>query len=165
MQPVNIIERIVAAPVGSELAEAMAQRAEILRLSQASHDAVVIPTVPGAFSHGERAAFAERIVRLNNHDALAEHYRACLENAGADEVLYAIADPERSPNADKRLTAAVRFTDMVTQCPREATRSDIESLKDAGISEPDIVRLTELLAFVNYQLRVVAGFKLAESVL
>ncbi|VVN98428.1 hypothetical protein PS706_03211 [Pseudomonas fluorescens] len=57
--------------------------------------------------------------------------------------------------------AIIRFTDLVTQKPREATKQDIDTLKAAGISEPDIVRLTEVLAFVNYQLRVVAGFKIA----
>ncbi|MNV44146.1 hypothetical protein D3C71_1358950 [compost metagenome] len=55
----------------------------------------------------------------------------------------------------------IRFTDLVTRKPREATKQDIDALKAVGISEPDIVRLTEVLAFVNYQLRVVAGFKLA----
>ncbi|WP_425351134.1 CMD domain-containing protein [Rhizobium anhuiense] len=164
MQPINIIERIVNAPTGSALAEAMQQRAEILRLSQASHDAVVVPKEPGDLSHGERAALAERITKLNGADELAEHYRACLENAGADETLLAIADPARDVDAGVRMNAIVRFTDLVTVRPREATRSDLEALKTVGMSDADIVRLTELLAFVNYQLRVVAGFKLAGSV-
>jgi uncharacterized protein YciW len=48
--------------------------------------------------------------------------------------------------------------------PREATRQDIEALKVVGLSEADIVRLSELAAFVNYQLRVVAGLKLLKEV-
>ncbi len=164
MQSMNIIERIVNAPPGSDLADAMQQRAEILRLSQASHDAVVIPKEPGDLSHGERAALAERITKLNGDDQLAQHYRTCLESAGADATLLAIADPARSVDAGVRMNAIVRFTDLVTVRPREATRSDLEALKTIGMSDADIVRLTELLAFVNYQLRVVAGFKLAGSV-
>lgn len=164
MQSANIIERILNAPPGSALALAMEQRAEILRLSQASHDAVVQPKEPGGLSHGERAALAERITRLNKDDELARHYRACLNSAGADEELLAIADPNRSIDAGERMNAIVRFTDLVTVHPRDATRSDLETLKTAGMAEADIVRLTELLAFVNYQLRVVAGFKLAGSV-
>ena len=39
MNPTSIIERIVAAPAGSDLEAAMQARGEILRLSQASHDA------------------------------------------------------------------------------------------------------------------------------
>ncbi|MNE84154.1 hypothetical protein D3C80_1810280 [compost metagenome] len=78
--------------------------------------------------------------------------------------MLAIADPARSVDAGVRMNAIVRFTDLVTVRPREATRSDLEALKTVGMSDADIVRLTELLAFVNYQLRVVAGFKLAGSV-
>lgn len=164
MQSVNIIERLVNAPPGSALAAAMHQRAEILRLSQASHDAVVLPKEPGGLSHGERAALAERIARLNLEDQLAEHYRACLENAGADAHLTAIADPDCNLEGDARIKAIIQFTDLVTVRPREATRKDLETLKTTGMSDADIVRLTELLAFVNYQLRVIAGFKLAGSV-
>ncbi|MDH0126825.1 CMD domain-containing protein [Brucella pituitosa] len=164
MQSNNIIERIINAPTGSALAQAMEQRAEILQLSQASHDAVVQPKEPGGLSHGERAALAERIARLNKDDDLAQHYRACLNSVGAHEELIAITDPTRSIDASERMNAIVRFTDLVTIRPREATKGDVEMLKGAGMAEADIVRLTELLAFVNYQLRVVAGFKLARSI-
>jgi uncharacterized protein YciW len=34
----------------------------------------------------------------------------------------------------------------------------------AGVSEADIVRLSELGAFVNYQLRVLAGLRLLKEV-
>lgn len=160
MSSSNVIERLVDAPVGSALAEAMSQRAEILRLSNASHDAVIIPKEPGGFPHDVRAALAERIARLNNHKGLAEHYRECLLRAGSNDQLLSIADPARELSLDNCLSAAVRFTDLVTQRPRVATKADIQSLKSAGLSDPDIVRLTELIAFVNYQLRVVFGFEL-----
>lgn len=161
MESTDIIERLVAAPPGSDLEEAMQARAEILRLSQASHDAVVTPKDPGGFSHALRAALAERMARHNEDAALAAHYRACLETAGATDSLRAVASIGSNPDPEARLAAVVRFTDLVTLRPRDAQRSDIEDLKQAGISEPDIVRLTELLAFVNYQVRVIAGFKLA----
>lgn len=160
MDPTNIIERLVAAPPGSDLEEAMQARAEILRLSQASHDAVVTPADPGGFSHAERAALAERMARHNSDPELAAHYRERLESAGANGTLVEIASLASNPALDNRLAAVVQFTDLVTLCPRDARRSDIDGLKLAGISEPDIVRLTELLAFVNYQVRVIAGFKL-----
>ena len=41
---------------------------------------------------------------------------------------------------------------------------DIAALKAAGVGEADIVRLSELAAFVNYQLRVVAGLKLLKEI-
>jgi uncharacterized protein YciW len=57
-----------------------------------------------------------------------------------------------------------RHADRLTLAPREATRQDIAALTAAGITEPDIVRLSELAAFVNYQLRVVAGLRLLKAV-
>lgn len=164
MERINIIERLVAAPTGSDLEEAMQERHEILRLSQASHDAVVTPKEPGDFSHAERAALAERMARHNGDVALAAHYRDCLEKAGATDTLLAVASMASEPTLTARFAGVVGFTDLVTLHPRDAQRSDIEALKQIGISEPDIVRLTELLAFVNYQVRVIAGFKLAGNV-
>ncbi|MNK89397.1 hypothetical protein D3C87_1094060 [compost metagenome] len=122
---------------------------------------MIIPKEPGGLSHAERAALAERIARLSNSEELADHYHACLETAGGDENLYVAANPEQAAFGDERFMEIIRFTDLVTRKPREATKQDIDALKAVGISEPDIVRLTEVLAFVNYQLRVVAGFKLA----
>ena len=56
-----------------------------------------------------------------------------------------------------------RHADLLTLAPRKATRQDIETLKAAGVSEADVVRLSELAAFVNYQLRVVVGLKLLKE--
>ena len=57
-----------------------------------------------------------------------------------------------------------RHADLLTLAPRKATRNDIDALKAAGLGEADIVRLSELAAFVNYQLRVIAGLKLLKQV-
>ena len=59
-----------------------------------------------------------------------------------------------------RLKAILRHTDLVTCSPKDAVAGDIATLKAAGIKEEDIVRLSELIAFVNYQVRVVAGLRL-----
>ena len=39
----------------------------------------------------------------------------------------------------------------------------IAALAAAGISEDDIVRLSQLIAFVNYQVRLVTGLRLMED--
>lgn len=161
MQTQNVVERLVGVRPNSALAQALAERSEIMSLTQASHDAVIIPHMSGGLSHSERAALAERIARLSGSDDLAKHYRSCLQSAGGNELLMDVADAKQLTFGTDRIKAIVKFTDLVTQRPRDATKQDIQALKDAGISEADIVRLTEVLAFVNYQLRVVAGLKLA----
>jgi uncharacterized protein YciW len=40
---------------------------------------------------------------------------------------------------------------------------DVASLRAAGVSDADIVRLCELVAFVAYQSRVLAGLRLMDA--
>lgn len=154
----TLIETLVSAKPGSALAEALEKRAEILRLSQAAHDAVLLPREPGGLSHGLRAALAARMARLNNNPALASHYDTLVARAG-EPVTAPLADP--ATNAiDSRTAEIVRHADRLTVAPREATRAHVDALREAGVTEPDIVRLAELAAFVNYQVRVISGIAL-----
>lgn len=154
----TLIETLVSARPGSALAEAMEKRAEILRLSQAAHDAVLLPRDPGGLSHGLRAALAARMARHNRSVALASHYDTLV--ARADEPTTAsLAEPDTNV-PDPWTAEIVRHADRLTVAPREATRAHVEALRQVGVTDADIVRLAELAAFVNYQVRVIAGLKL-----
>lgn len=166
MNAPNVIEALAGAGAGSPLGEALAERAEIMRLSQASHDAVLLPKAPGGISHAERAALAARMAHWNGDAALATHYGELLRRAGESPVLLAIAAGSAADTAgvDARLRAVMRHVDLLTLTTKDATKADIAALVAAGLSEPDIVRLAELIAFVNYQVRVIAGLRLLGSV-
>ena len=43
---------------------------------------------------------------------------------------------------------------------KSVVASDIDALKSAGVSEDDIVRLSELVAYVSYQIRLTIGLRL-----
>jgi uncharacterized protein YciW len=149
----TLIENVAAVRPGTPLAEALAARAEILRLSQASHDAVLMPREPGGLSHGLRAALAARMARQNAQSLLSEHYETLMRQSG--EMLAS----EVSTAEQARVAAIVTHADLLTLRPREATRRDVETLRAAGLNEADIVRLAELAAFVNYQARVIRGLQ------
>ena len=157
----TLIETFAGVPAGSKLADALKTRTEILRLSEAAHDALLLPRDPGGLSHALRAALAARMCRHVGDDALAGHYDNYLAHTGDLDVA-PLAHPD-GVCGEPRLDAVARHADLLTVAPREATRQDIERLKAAGVSEPDIVRLAELAAFVNYQLRVVAGLKVLKG--
>lgn len=161
MSEPHLIEALSGA--GSGLAGVLAERAQILGLSQAAHDAVLLPHEPGGISHGERAALAARMARANADGILAEHYQGLLRQAGESPALLAIADGSAA-DTDARLRAITRHVDLVTLSPKDATKADIAALAAAGLSEPDIVRLAELIAFVNYQARVIAGLRLLGAI-
>ncbi|WP_407167946.1 CMD domain-containing protein [Bradyrhizobium sp. ORS 111] len=158
----TLIETFAGIPAASKLADALKMRAEILRLSEAAHDAVLLPRDPGGLSHALRAALAARMCRHVGNDELAGHYDTYLAHSGDLDVA-PLAQPDGTCG-EPRLDAVARHADLLTVAPREATRQDIERLKAAGVAEPDIVRLAELAAFVNYQLRVVAGLKVLKGV-
>jgi len=158
----TLIETLVGVPATSRLGQALATRAEILRLSEAAHDAVLVPREPGGLSHGLRAALAARMCRHVGDRALAAHYESYLAHS-SDLDIAALAQPDGTCG-DPLGDAMARHADLLTLAPREATRQDIAALKAAGVGEADIVRLSELAAFVNYQLRVVAGLNLLKEI-
>jgi uncharacterized protein YciW len=139
------------------LASVLSGRSEIMRLTQTSMDAVLQPEPPGGLCHSERAALACRIARLNDEEQMASYYEAMIPE---NSEFRAIADPAFVELHDQRLKAILRYTDLVTVDPKRATESDILALKAAGILEADIVRLSELIAFLSYQMRVVQGLRL-----
>lgn len=137
------------------LAGVLRGRSNIIELTEMSHDAALKPEPPGGITHSQRAALACRMARLNYEASLATHYEGMVE--GEDALT---ADPSFDGADDGRLRVIIRHTDLVTRSPKDAVAGDIEALLNAGIAEDDIVRLSELIAFVNYQVRVVAGLRL-----
>ena len=148
----TLIEEIVDARPNSDLAEALAHRAEILRLSQSTHDAVLFPQSPGALSHGLRAALAARMARQYELPKLAEHYEELIQQSRDNDELH-------DAGTDAQTAAIVAHSDLLTLRPSDATKADIEKLKASGIDEPDMVRLAELAAFISYQARVIKGLQ------
>jgi CMD domain protein len=58
-----------------------------------------------------------------------------------------------------RLSAALEHAHLLTFHPRDATPAALQSLLDAGWSTTDIVTLSQLVAFLSFQIRVVAGLR------
>ena len=159
----DIFETIVAKASGispdDSLAGVLSGRSDVLELTEKSHDAALRPRQPGGLTHSERAALACRIALLNNEPVLARHYDGLIGTGN-----HAIADTGFDGGGDIRLRAILRHTDLVTVDPKEAVSGDIAALQSAGIADADIVRLSELIAFVSYQIRVVAGLRLMAEV-
>src|SRR5690349_21870076 len=77
----TLIEQLVDIAPDSPLGRAVKSRAEVLRLSEAAHDAVLVPRDPGGLSHGLRAALAVRMCRHVGDDALVAHYLSYLAHS------------------------------------------------------------------------------------
>jgi uncharacterized protein YciW len=53
----------------------------------------------------------------------------------------------------------LEFAAALTTEPRRGDRAAIEALRRAGLGDAAIVALAQLVAFLSYQLRVVAGLQ------
>jgi uncharacterized protein YciW len=166
MDEASVIERLAgldgARAGAGGLDAVLRQRAEILSLCEQSHRAILTPREPGGLPHVLRAALAARMALANRDAALEAHYRGLM--GGADAALAVVAAGGSAPaGADAAfgmsLAAIVRHVDLMTRHVPAAGRADIDALKTAGLTEPDIVRLQELIAFVNFQVRVIAGLR------
>ena len=136
------------------------QRADIVALTQASYEAVIFPRDPGALSHALRAALGCRIARMNDATELIAHYAGLAAAAGGDPEIAAISAGKEVPQASPVLKAIVAHSDKVTLTPLACGRSDIDGLRAVGLDEAGIIALSELVSFLSYQIRVVAGLKL-----
>jgi uncharacterized protein YciW len=132
-----------------------AHRANVFAMAEACERAILAPADEGGLPVAVRRALAARMARLNGAPAMAERYAA-----GVGDEVAALADPGAPAPPDARLAAIVRHVDLVTRQPKAATRRDVDALVAAGLEVADVVRLSQLVAFMNFQIRVVLGLGL-----
>lgn len=154
----DIIDDVSGLSPSSELAILRRKRADIVALTQASYEAVIFPKDPGVLPHDLRAALACRIARMNGASELQDHYAALA--ARGDAQVTAIAGGQEVTGASALVKAIVGHCDKVTLTPRACGRADIEFLHASGLDDAGIIALSELISFLSYQIRVVAGLKL-----
>ncbi|RDE09265.1 CMD domain-containing protein [Pelagibacterium lacus] len=148
--------------VGPALAELRARRPEFVGGTEDCRAAVLAPEVDVGLGRPLRAALAARMARLNGDEPLAAHYRQHLAEAGGSDDLDLIV-AGGYPSDDPRLRAILRHVDFITVAPRACTRADTLRLNAAGVSVPEVVALSELIGFVNFEVRIAATLRLLEA--
>jgi CMD domain protein len=73
-------------------------------------------------------------------------------------LVYRVA-ADRKPVLGVRLAAALEHAHLLVFRPRDAAAADLQALLDAGWSATAIVTLSQLVAFLSFQLRAVAGLR------
>jgi uncharacterized protein YciW len=142
----DVIDRAAGLAPGDPLHTARRFRAKVVEASQASHDALLHEPVPG-LATVDRLRIAVHVCTVAGAASLAHHYEHQLTAAAAD------APPSPA------LPAMLRFAGMLTADPRLGDRASLEPLRQAGLGDAAIVALAQLVAFLSYQLRVVAGLQ------
>jgi len=157
----DLLDLLATIQPGSTLAETRARRADVARYTQGSYNALLTPTDPAGVSLVEREMVALRAAILTASPTLIEHYRGLL--AQHDVPAATIAAVEHFPVdtiLSPREAAILRHVDRLTNEPRAATPADIADLQTHGLGARDIVSIAQLIAFLSYQVRVLAGLQL-----
>lgn len=136
-------------------------RPEFVQGAEACRLSVLQPANDQGLGRDLRLALARRMAALNADAVLVEDYDRQLAVLGPSGQLQAIARGETV--LDEPLATIVRHVDLVTLTPSKAEAKHIALLAEAGMNNPQIVALSELIAFVNFQTRVAAGLRLLRS--
>ena len=183
----DAIDRLAGIAPGSALDAARARRPVARTQAQASYDTLFHPTDPGEMSLPERSAVAAFVAALHGMEDAAAGHLASLPPALAGTVQAAAAaaagqgpygsypagplTPEDRPGPSyqvpephraalgPRLAAALDHAHMLVLHPRDAAPDHLQALLDAGWTTADIVTLSQLVAFLSYQLRAAAGLR------
>ena len=152
-------EMIEAAGISlsSTIVEVLLGRSNLVELSQQAHDACIKPKEPGGIPYSYRAALAGRISTLHEEFKLADYYKSIIPT---DDPAIRIVDPSIPLSYPISIEAMIKHTDIITKNPKDVGATSITTLEDNGLTTADIVRLSEIIAFMNYAIRVIKGIRL-----
>jgi CMD domain protein len=183
---IDVIDTLAGIAAGSHLDSIRRTRRPTAREhAQKSYDSLFAPADFGSFSLPERCAIAVFVAGLHGQDAIKAFYAGKAGGPAAIDAEIAAArtkgpygafpkgplSPEDTAGpihrvADKnraalgpRLAAAFEHVHMLVFHPRDADARSLQSLLDAGWTTTEVVTLSQLVAFLSFQIRVVAGLR------
>jgi CMD domain protein len=185
----DVIDLLAGVERGTPLHALRDRRAGARLNAQMSYEALFAPESPGGVTLEERHAVAAFVTGLHRDaEALAFYKRGLRGGADLAEAIdeeaalaakmgpygrypegplsvedmaglaFRVSEANRA-RLGARLAAAVEHAHLLVFHPRDASPPALEALRDAGWSTTDIVTLSQLVAFLTFQIRVVAGLR------
>jgi uncharacterized peroxidase-related enzyme len=148
----DVIDTAAGLGPDAALQTARCFRSTVVDATQASHEALLYETVPG-LSTADRLRVAVHCCEAAEAHQMAAHYRALLVQQPAADA------------STPALPAMLTWAGLLTTDPRRGDREALQTLRAAGLADPAIVALAQLVAFLSYQTRVVAGLVAMEAAL
>jgi CMD domain protein len=158
----DVMDTLAGLADDSALVALRRERSDVVKHLQRSDDVIFAPQDDGGLTQAERAAAALRVATLLRDPVLSEHYRARLATLNPEGML------ARTVEGGARITevrwdAILAHVDLVTRGPGRAERKDIGNLLAAGLSSHAVVSLSQLIAYVNFQSRLLAGLRMLKG--
>lgn len=184
----DIISLLAGIEPGSDLAAVRAKRPQATENAQRSFAALLEPAEPGTFPLAERYAVAAFVARLHGFEQATAFYADLLGDEAPEHVATIEAEaagavtagpygryrevglqgenaegaawvPANPAALGERLAAALAHAHLLVVRPRESEAGELRKLVAAGWSADDIVSLSQLVAFLAFQLRLAWGLR------
>jgi uncharacterized protein YciW len=139
----DVIDDLLGLHADAPLAALRRQRPAAVEAIAASRDALFAADAAPTLTLAERAAVAQHVATRDGDAGLAAHYRE-----------------QGTGPATPRLAAMLRHADRLLDAPASATPAHLAELAAAGLAPRDIVVLSQLVAFVTFETRLLAGMRL-----
>ena len=155
----DVMDTLAGLQPGSLLFALRRERSDVVKHLQGSDDAIFGPADDGGLTSAERAAAALRIATLLRDGVLSAHYRTRLAALDPDGTLAKTVEGG-ARITEGRWDAILAHVDLVTRGPGSAECKDIDNLLAGGLSSHAVVSLSQLIGYVNFQARVLAGLRM-----
>lgn len=109
-----------------------------------------------------KAAIAAAVVAAKGQGPYGHYPKGPLSAEDKPGPIFKVGAAERGA-LGSRLAAAFEHTHMLVFHPRDAAPPYLQALIDAGWSTTGIVVISQLVAFLSYQIRVVAGLRVLKA--
>ena len=154
---IDIINVLAGIDPASPIGELRSNRVETYRFAQGSYLALLEPPDPAGVSRLERDAIGLRVATLERSQVLIDFHSERLAALGTTQSLIAaVVDFPEGFEGDDRLRAILKHVDLLTCSSRNGSPGAIANLKAAGLTNQDIVTVSQLIAYLSYEIRVIA---------
>lgn len=158
----DLIDQLATLSPDSLTYEARHFRDKVLKGTQASFEALFDPNLQ--FNLHWRYLVAIYATKLSKSTDLSQYYVEQAKQHAVDVVLIdAVQSDTVESVEDAQLKAVLAFTKKLILKPIEGDKEAVQSLQKAGLSPREIVALSQLIAFLSYQLRLFAGVKAMQA--
>ncbi|MFS2225697.1 CMD domain-containing protein [Pantoea sp. B65] len=98
----------------------------------------------------DRLCTALTVAQVTGIQRLCNHYAARLTP---------LPGPDSSRESNNRLTQITQYSRQLASQPTLIDSAALRRLEEVGLTEPDIITFSQLIGFISYQARVVAGIQ------
>lgn len=135
------------------------QRAKVALATQACEDLLLGSELPSTLSQAERLVLAAEQARVSGITVLQQLYQQRAQALALPPALRRVLDEHGCTTGDARLDAMRHFVRSLSLEPAQSDRQALLNIPAAGVSVDDTVLLAQLIGFVSYQARVIAGLQ------